>query len=160
MDFFKLLLGLPKILDKSMDDLGVTGKNAIFQNLFDNYGSSIREKFWDAVVCRESLQLCWDHQEKVDKVEQMISQAAASTSKLPTFEEQKKVLQHLEKAVFPLQSEESQESEERERYLDRLCLSLRACISGETNVGKTTLVNALSGKLVSPISHSGQRYVT
>ena len=158
MDFFKLLLGLPKILDKSMDDLGVTGKNDIFQNLFDNYGSSIREKFWDAVVCRESLQLCWDHQEKVDKVEEMISQAAASTSKLPTyptFEEQKKVLQDLHQAVFP-ESEESEEAEEREgRYLDRLCL--RACISGETNAGKSTLFNALSGKLVSPISHSGQR---
>ena len=147
-NFFNLLLGLPKILDKSMDDFGVNGENDIFQNLFDKYGSSIREKFWDAVLCRESLQLCWDHQDKVDKVEQMISQAAASTSKLPTFEEQKKVLQELEKALFP-------ESEEREeQHLDRLCL--RACISGETNVGKSTLVNALSGKLVSPISHSGQ----
>ena len=156
MDFFNLFLGLPKILDKSMDDFGVNGENDIFQNLFDNYGSSIRAKFWDAVVCRESLQLCWDHQEKVDKVEEMISQAASSTSKLPKFEEQKKVLQDLEKAVFPLQSGESQESEDRqERYLDRLCL--RACISGETNAGKSTLVNALSGKLVSPISHSGQR---
>ena len=168
MDFFNLLLGLPKILDKSMDDFGANGENDIFQNLFYNYGSSIREKFRDAVVCRESLQLCWDHQEKVDKVEEMISQAAASTSKLPTFEEQKKVLQDLEKAVFPLQSEERQESEEsqdnedrqeseerEERYLDRLCL--RACISGETNAGKSTLVNALPGKLVSPISHSGQQ---
>lgn len=139
-----------------MDDFGVNGENDIFQNPFDKYGASIREKFWDAVVCRESLQLCWDHQEKVDKVEEMISQAAASTSKLPKFEEQKKVLQVLEKAVFPLQSGESQESEEREeRYLDRLCL--RACISGETNAGKSTLVNALAGKLVSPISYSGQR---
>lgn len=154
MDFFNLLLGLPQILDKSMDDFGVNGENDIFQNLFNNYGSKIREKFWDAVVCRESLQLCWDHQEKVDKVEQMISQGAASTSQLPTFEEQKKVLQELEKAVFS-ESEEREESEEgEERYLDRLCL--RACISGETNVGKSTLVNALSGKLVSPISHSGQ----
>ena len=154
MDFFNLLLGLPRILDKSMDDFGVNGENDIFQNLFYNYGSSIREKFRDAVVCRESLQLCWDHQEKVDKVEEMISQAAASTSKLPTLEEQKKVSQDLEKAVFA-ESEDRQESEEREeRYLDRLCL--RACISGETNVGKSTLVNALSGKVVSPISHSGQ----
>lgn len=152
MDFFNLLLGLPRILDKSMDDFGVNGENDIFQNLFDKYGSSIRERFWDAVVCRESLQLCWDHQEKVDKVEEMI--AAASTSKLPSFEEQKKVLQELEKALFPPESEESQESEEgEERYLDQLCL--RACISGATNAGKSTLFNALSGKLVSPISHSG-----
>ena len=148
MDFFNLLLGLPQILDKSMDDFGVNGENDIFQNLFDNYGSKIREKFWDAVVCRESLQLCWDHQEKVDKVEKMISQAAASTSKFPTFEERKRALRDLKKAVFP----ESLETEQR--YLDLLCL--RACISGETNVGKSTLVNALAGKLVSPISHSGQ----
>ena len=70
------------------------------------------------------------------------------------FEEQKKVLQDLEKAVFPPKSEESQESEEgEERYLDRLCF--KACISGEINVGKSTLFNALSGRLVSPISHSG-----
>lgn len=153
MNFFNLLLGLPRILDKSMDDFGVKGENDIFQNLFNKYGSSIREKICDAVVCRESLQLCWDHQEKVDKVDE-ISQAAASTSKRPTFEEQKKVLQELEKAVFPPKSEESQESEEgEERYLDRLCF--KTCISGEINVGKSTLFNALSGKLVSPISHSG-----
>ena len=91
-DFFNLFLGLPKILDKSMDDFGVNRESDIFQNLFHNYDSKIREKFRDAVVCRQSLQLCWDHQDKVDKVEQMISQAAASTSKLPTFEEQKKSL--------------------------------------------------------------------